>query len=84
MSDTELPDSFADEIPVADAVEQVRTAADEPPSVPDEEAPLESDPSDWQEQRLMVEDPDEEFGGLASPALGVQGGCKGGRTEGGG
>lgn len=58
-----LPDSFPDEVPVADGVEQVLPAVDpeDPAAVGDDEAPLESDPSDWQEQRLIVEDPDEGF-----------------------
>jgi hypothetical protein len=61
----ELPD----DVPVADAVEQQRTATSEP--VPDEEAsaepaqdvPLEAAPPDWQEQLETVElDPElEEF-----------------------
>jgi hypothetical protein len=58
----ELPD----EVPVADAVEQLRTPIE---PVPDEEATAESEPEvpleaasqDWQEQLETVElDPDEE------------------------
>ncbi len=57
-----VPNSFADEVPVADAVEQVRPAAEsDEPNFPDDEAPLEADASDWQEQRLIVDDPEEDF-----------------------
>jgi hypothetical protein len=63
-------DSFPDEVPVADAVEQQRLAAEFPDleSVdPDERVPveegdpaLESNESDWQEQHQIVENPDED------------------------
>ena len=62
-------DSFPDEVPVADAVEQQRPAAesvdlesDYPERVPIDEgaAPLESNESDWQEQRQVVDDPDQD------------------------
>ena len=55
-------DWTSDEVPEADAAEQLRPAAD--PDVffdidPDGPgAPLESNESDWQEQHLVVEDPD--------------------------
>jgi hypothetical protein len=52
-------DEFGNEVPVADAVEQQRPAAD--PTADDEEAPepepdvpLEATESDWQEQRETV------------------------------
>lgn len=63
-------DSFPDEVPVADAVEQQRPAAEIPDLEsldPDERvpmadggAPLESNESDWHEQHQIVEDPDED------------------------
>ncbi|HEX2284762.1 MAG TPA: hypothetical protein VHI10_08060 [Mycobacterium sp.] len=59
----ELPD----EVPIADAVEQQRTASepvlDEEAAVePPEGPPLEATPSDWQEQLEMVElDPEEDI-----------------------
>lgn len=58
-----VPDSFADEVPVADAVEQTRPAVDdgEAPAPGDDSAPLESNESDWQEQRMIVEDPEDDF-----------------------
>jgi hypothetical protein len=63
-------EQLPDDVPVADAFEQQRPSAD---SVPDEEealdeggggVPLESAPSDWQEQHETVDlDPElEEFG----------------------
>lgn len=57
------PDSFADDVPVADALEQALPAVHPPDadSIDPEEPPLESDASDWQEQRLVVEDPEEDF-----------------------
>lgn len=64
------PESFPDDVPVADAVEQVRPAAEpadlesvdpgERVPLDDGPAPLESNESDWQEQRQIVEDPDED------------------------
>lgn len=59
------PESFPDDVPVADAVEQIRPAAeaadpDERVPVGDDAPPLESNESDWQEQRQVVEDPDED------------------------
>jgi hypothetical protein len=63
MQDSE---ELPDEVPVADAVEQLRTPVE---PVPDEEAtaepepevPLEAAPQDWQEQLETVElDPDED------------------------
>ncbi len=57
-----VPNSFADEVPVADAVEQVTPAVEwDEPVFPDDGAPLETDASDWQEQRLIVDDPEEDF-----------------------
>ena len=56
---------MSDEVPEADAAEQLRPAAD--PDVFDDDvfedpdrrgAPLESNESDWHEQHLIVEDPD--------------------------
>ena len=57
-----LPDYFPDEVPLADAAEQGRPAAGatDPPIAADEEVPLESNPTDWHEQRLVVEDADED------------------------
>lgn len=60
-----MTDSFPDEVPVADAVEQTRAAADvvgdEDPD-PDESPALESDSADWQEQREVVDGfDDDEF-----------------------
>lgn len=58
-------DWMSDEVPEADAAEQLRPAAD--PDVFDDDvfedpdrrgAPLESNESDWHEQHLIVEDPD--------------------------
>ena len=57
-----VPNSFADEVPVADAVEQVTPAVEwDEPGFPDDVAPLETDASDWQEQRLIVDDPEEDL-----------------------
>ncbi|AQT82999.1 hypothetical protein B1R94_21485 [Mycolicibacterium litorale] len=56
-------DSFPDDVPVADAVEQQRPAVPAPdPDIIDSDAhpPLESNESDWQEQRQVVDDPDED------------------------
>ena len=63
-------DGFGDEVPVADAVEQSRPAAEhaelesvdpgERVPVEDGETPLEADRSDWQEQHQQVDDPDED------------------------
>ena len=47
---------------VADAVEQVTPAVEwDEPGFPDDVAPLETDASDWQEQRLIVDDPEEDL-----------------------
>lgn len=58
-------DSFPDDVPIADAVEQRRPAVQTPDSElidaepgTETEPPLESNESDWQEQRQVVEDPD--------------------------
>jgi hypothetical protein len=58
-------DSIPDDVPPGDAFEQQRPAGDPPepwPTDVGDSAPLESDPSDWQEQHEVVEgpDPDEE------------------------
>jgi hypothetical protein len=55
-------ESFPDDVPVNDAVEQLRSVAepDEPTSEDADAPPLESNESDWQEQRQVVEDPDED------------------------
>jgi hypothetical protein len=54
-------DSFPDDVPVADAVEQQRATSDSPPGEDDAtafhdeiEVPLEATDSDWLEQREMV------------------------------
>lgn len=62
-----IPDSIPDEVPAADAVEQsadVLPDAADPESTIDvgERPPLEANESDWQEQRLAVDDdPEDEF-----------------------
>jgi hypothetical protein len=63
-------ESFPDDVPVADAVEQLRPVTepfdlesvdpDERVPVDDGVAPLESNESDWREQHQIVEDPDED------------------------
>jgi hypothetical protein len=65
MTDRE---SFPDDVPVADAIEQHRPVAestevetvdpDERAPIDDGGAPLEADESDWQEQQQVIEDPD--------------------------
>lgn len=63
MASESVPD-FPDEVPVADAVEQTRAAVDSDddlaPGGSDDDAPLESNESDWQEQREIVEGFDED------------------------
>lgn len=64
MTDPRDPEFLPDDVPVADAVEQARSAledadADDAPIT--EERPLESNESDWQEQLQVVEDPEEDF-----------------------
>ncbi|WP_167096574.1 hypothetical protein [Mycobacterium sp. DL592] len=54
-----MSDSIPDDVPVADAVEQQLPVVPQTP-VDDAERPLESNESDWQDQRLVVEDPDED------------------------
>ena len=63
-------EGFGDEVPVADAVEQSRPAAEnaelesvdpgERVALDDGEAPLEADRSDWQEQHEQVDGSDED------------------------
>ncbi|EHB58530.1 hypothetical protein MycrhDRAFT_0966 [Mycolicibacterium rhodesiae JS60] len=63
-------DSFPDDVPVADAVEQNRPAAepadrdaadpDEPVRTDEDVAPLEADESDWQEQLQVIEESDQD------------------------
>ncbi len=63
-------DPIPDDVPVADAVEQNRSVTeatesgsvdrDEPVPVDDGIPPLESNELDWQEQRQVVEDPDQD------------------------
>ena len=51
-----LPD-LPDEVSVADAIEQTRSAVDSEEPVDDyASAPLESNESDWQEQHQVVDD----------------------------
>ena len=47
-------DSFSDETPVADAVEQEQATTPEPTRLDREIPPIEADASDWQEQRQEV------------------------------
>ncbi|OBH98641.1 hypothetical protein [Mycobacterium sp. E2733] len=48
-------DGFPDDVPVADAVEQQRGTAEDPPGGdPESGVPLETPPPDWQEQRKTV------------------------------
>lgn len=53
---------FPDEVPVADAVERILPVegADEEEATGPDEPPLETNESDWQEQRVIVEDFDED------------------------
>ncbi len=55
---------FPDEVPIDDAVEQQQPTADLIPDegLTDTPTPLESDPSDWQEQHQALDDvdPDED------------------------
>ncbi|MFM8599100.1 MAG: hypothetical protein ACKOB8_08890 [Mycobacterium sp.] len=70
MTQGDSGDGFADEVPVADAVEQRRPAAEpadlesvdpgERVPVEDGATPLEANESDWQEQHQQVDDPDED------------------------
>lgn len=63
-------DSFPDDVPVADAVEQNRLVAepgdqdptnpDEPMLIDDDVAPLEANESDWQEQHQVIEVSDQD------------------------
>lgn len=65
-------ESIADDVPVADAIEQMRPAVEtvtletvDPAekvqiSTGESEAPLEVDESDWQEQHLVIEDPEDD------------------------
>lgn len=53
-----------DEVPVADAIEQSRDAAEvlsdsEAPPSGDKDAPLEADAADWQEQEAVVDQDDD-------------------------
>ena len=72
MTTADSTPEFPDEVPVPDAVEQSRPAidSDDPPLAgaddaaplerPFSERPLESDESDWQEQRVIVDGFDED------------------------
>jgi hypothetical protein len=53
-------DSFPDETPVADAVEQEQETTLEPTVADRDEPPVEADPSDWHEQRQEIADDDRE------------------------
>jgi len=55
-------ESFPDDVPVGDAVEQLRSVAEpaDADGVEPDAPPLESNESDWQEQHQIVEDPDED------------------------
>lgn len=54
-----MSDSIPDEVPVADAVDQ-RADVVQPEPLDDSDRPLESNESDWHDQRLVVEDPDQD------------------------
>lgn len=64
-------DSPPDDVPVADAVEQSRPAAenadlesvdpDERVPIDEGSPPLEANDADWQEQHIVVEDLDDDF-----------------------
>lgn len=64
MQDSE---ELPDDVPIADAVEQQRTASEpvldeEASAEPPDSPPLEAAPADWQEQLETVElDPDEDM-----------------------
>ena len=47
-------DSFSDETPVGDAIEQEREATLEPTASDQEIPPVEADAYDWQEQRQEI------------------------------
>jgi hypothetical protein len=55
-------ESFPDDVPVSDAVEQLRSVAEpaDPATADADAPPLESNESDWQEQRQVVGYPDED------------------------
>jgi hypothetical protein len=53
-------DSFPDETPVADAVEQEQATTVEPTAADRDLPPVEADPSDWHEQRQEIVDDDRE------------------------
>jgi hypothetical protein len=55
-------ESFPDDVPVGDAVEQLRSVTEpaEQTSADADSPPLESNESDWQEQLQVVENPDED------------------------
>lgn len=57
-----MSDSFPDEVPVADAVEQAaELTPDEDQTAVAGGAPLETSESDWYEQQLVVADPEDDF-----------------------
>jgi hypothetical protein len=49
---------FSDETPIADAVEQEQETAPEPAAADLDIPPVETDPSDWQEQHQEIADDD--------------------------
>ena len=53
-------ESFPDDVPVSDAVEQLRSVAEPADPATADAPPLESNESDWQEQRQVVGYPDED------------------------
>lgn len=60
--DESFPGEVPDEVPLADAVEQSRAARESDDSaLPADHPPLETDESDWQEQQLVVEDPEDDI-----------------------
>lgn len=50
----EFSDRFSDETPIADAVEQEQEATPKPTAADLDIPPVETDPSDWQEQHQEV------------------------------
>lgn len=62
MADNDSLPEFPDEVPVADAVEQIRPVVEPGDEMTPgaDAAPLETDASDWQEQREEIDPFDED------------------------